>query len=334
MASVLAGAYAAFVGDHADMDGKTFVKVCKDSLLVDKAFTPTDADLVFAKVVPKGHRRISLEEFAHALECVATKKGLPAAEVFDLVAGSGGPTSSGTVADAVRFHDDKSTYTGVHVNGGPESVPKGEGHVPPSQVFSRAPATLAPAAGPRRRSTSPRPDLAVPGSSGAGTRSTSRPTSSEPRARAAASPPSDGPPKSISDVFAVFCGAGHGDMDGKSFVKLCKDTHLVDRAFTPTDVDLIFAKAAPKGHRRITLEEFKEALNLVAAKKGITADQVFDMVSRSGGPTSSGTVADAVRFHDDKSTYTGVHINGGPESVAKGGGTATQLASSGMRTGQ
>lgn len=29
------------------------------------------------------------------------------------------PQSSGTVAEANKFHDDKSLYTGVHANGGP-----------------------------------------------------------------------------------------------------------------------------------------------------------------------------------------------------------------------
>jgi hypothetical protein len=32
------------------------------------------------------------------------------------------------------------------------------------------------------------------------------------------------------------------DMDGKSFIKLCKDTKLVGKGLTSTDIDLIFAK--------------------------------------------------------------------------------------------
>jgi len=35
---------------------------------------------------------------------------------------SGGPTFSGTKAEANKFHDDKSLYTGVHANGGPTNV--------------------------------------------------------------------------------------------------------------------------------------------------------------------------------------------------------------------
>lgn len=32
-------------------------------------------------------------------------------------------------------------------------------------------------------------------------------------------------------------------MEGAKFAKLCRDTKLLSRAFTPTDVDLFFAKA-------------------------------------------------------------------------------------------
>lgn len=37
----------------------------------------------------------------------------------------GGPSSTGTVAQATKFHDDKDQYTGVHKNGGPTTVDLG-----------------------------------------------------------------------------------------------------------------------------------------------------------------------------------------------------------------
>lgn len=39
--------------------------------------------------------------------------------------GTQGPILYGTKADNVRFHDDKSTYTGVHKMGGPTTVDDG-----------------------------------------------------------------------------------------------------------------------------------------------------------------------------------------------------------------
>lgn len=50
-------------------------------------------------------------------------------------------------------------------------------------------------------------------------------------------------------------------------VKLCKDCGLVDKAFTTTDVDLIFAKVKAKTARKITFQQFVMALREIAKKK-------------------------------------------------------------------
>jgi len=49
--------------------------------------------------------------------------------------------------------------------------------------------------------------------------------------------------------------------------------------------------------------------------------QLVARIVASGGPTSSGTKADKVKFHDDKSTYTGVYKQGGPSTVDSPGVT-------------
>lgn len=136
---------------------------------------------------------------------------------------------------------------------------------------------------------------------------------------------------SLQDTFRAFCGAGKCEMDGRTFVKACRDSGLIDKTFSATDADLLFSKVVPKGQRRLCFQGFLEALALVATKKGAELDDIKHKFMGSAGPTLNGTVADSVRFHDDKTTYTGVHVNGGPESVAKGGGTSTQLASASMR---
>lgn len=59
-------------------------------------------------------------------------------------------------------------------------------------------------------------------------------------------------------------------MDGKSFAKFAKDSHLIDKMLTVADVDLIFAKVkVNKSERRVSFEEFNHALELISAKKGI-----------------------------------------------------------------
>ncbi len=48
-------------------------------------------------------------------------------------------------------------------------------------------------------------------------------------------------------------------------------------------------------------------------------EKIAKKLSDSKGPVLKGTKADYVKFHDDKTTYTGVYAKGGPESFAKGG---------------
>jgi Ca2+-binding EF-hand superfamily protein len=74
----------------------------------------------------------------------------------------------------------------------------------------------------------------------------------------------------LSKVFEAYCGSQSGTMDGKSFAKFAKDSHLIDKSLTQADVDLIFAKVkVTKSERRISFEEFFHSLELMSSKKGI-----------------------------------------------------------------
>jgi len=46
---------------------------------------------------------------------------------------------------------------------------------------------------------------------------------------------------------------------------------------------------------------------LIAEKKGVPADDIKSAVASHGGPSFTGTKAEAVKYHDDKSQYTGVY---------------------------
>jgi len=54
-------------------------------------------------------------------------------------------------------------------------------------------------------------------------------------------------------------------------------------------------------------------------------------ILNQGGPSFTGTQAEAVRFHDDTDQYTGVHAHGGPSTVGGTGGISdlSQLANRG-----
>lgn len=111
-----------YTGNQKTMEGKTLAKVAKDCKVLDKKLTATDVDLIFAKVKDKAERKITFEQFNKAVEMFAEKKGVPAADVANAILSHGGPTFSGTKTDNVKFHDDKSLYTGVHAQGGPTNV--------------------------------------------------------------------------------------------------------------------------------------------------------------------------------------------------------------------
>ena len=116
-------------------------------------------------------------------------------------------------------------------------------------------------------------------------------------------------------AFASFGGAPSQEMDNSHFAKMCKECGFIDKTFTTTDVDMIFTKVKAKGARKITFKEFQAGvIPAIAAKKKVEEGVIAEKMAASA-PQSSGTKADSVKFHDDKSQYTGVYANGGPSTV-------------------
>lgn len=138
--SGLEGVFYAFTHDSPNMDGRTFVKLCKDCKTLDKSYTPTDADLIFTKVKAKGAKSITYAEFENAIALIAEKKKLSMQELSAQIASASGPVYSGTRALPNKFHDDKSLYTGVHANGGPSTIDGNINDI--SQVLDRSAANV------------------------------------------------------------------------------------------------------------------------------------------------------------------------------------------------
>lgn len=63
-----------------------------------------------------------------------------------------------------------------------------------------------------------------------------------------------------------------------------------------------------QGARRMSFKEFENALELLAAGKGVSGQELRQQVAASAGPLCNATQAAAVRLHDDKSTYTGQFV--------------------------
>lgn len=315
--------FRAFCGTKPEMEGKAFAKLCKDCDLIDRSLTDRDVDIIFAKVT-RGSRRIDLQQFDQALVLLAEKKGVELEEVCRLVRGSGGPVLKSTKADYMRFHDDKSTYTGTHAQGGPDSGSKGRGSLPPAwnlrressvdeQVAESTSALAAKDADP----DSPDAPPAMP----------RRPSGTAATTMVAV--PLRGKDGTLEDTFRAYCSS-KPDMDGKSFVKLLKDCRLIDTVLTATDADILFVKVVPRTLRRMTLQHFKEAMKLVAGKRGIDEGTVEKAVAQCNGLVLKGTQTESVRFYDDKSTYTGIHLHGASDSSTKAP-TPLQMWSSSLR---
>lgn len=112
------------------MDSRTFIKLCRDCGVVNKTYTSGDADLAFQKTkAAASHpsagsyssgvvhgKRVNYEVFrAIAIPCIAEKKKIEVSALVAALAKKEGPILNGvTATDTVRFHDDKSTYTGSH----------------------------------------------------------------------------------------------------------------------------------------------------------------------------------------------------------------------------
>merc|ERR1719160_2429716 len=109
-------------------------------------------------------------------------------------------------------------------------------------------------------------------------------------------------------VFNDFAGEG-GTLEGREFNNMVHDIPgLLGGGFGKRDIDLTFTSVCPRGVRRIGFAEFKDCVRKIAVKKGQACYQVQAIIGASKGHQLHGTTkADAVRFHDDKSTYTGAH---------------------------
>ena len=123
----------------------------------------------------------------------------------------------------------------------------------------------------------------------------------------------------MQDIFKSFA-AGKNEMESKQFQKLVKECKLIDKKFTQNDVDIVFSKVKVKGLKTITFGDFENALSEIAKKKGTTKAKIEEQIKSHGAATYSGTKADYVKFHDDKSQYTGVYARGGPTTVDAGRG--------------
>jgi Ca2+-binding EF-hand superfamily protein len=254
--------FKAFAGPGGELDGREFIKMCDDCGLLGGGLTKQDVDIVFASAA-HGGKKFGFEGFKVAVAKIADKKKKAVYEIQDKIAASSGPRLTGaTKTEAVRFYDDKSTYTGAA-----------------GAVFDRE------------------------DDRGAG-----RHDAEQARLAEIENGTDDEHP--WEEALATFNNYGGANgIDSREFLKLAVDCKLFDSKFRKEDMDIVFTKAVGKGNRKLDENSFKKAVRMMAFKKECRVDQVQTVLAQhKGGPELHGTEAEYSRFHDDKETYTGMHL--------------------------
>eukprot|EP00929_Paragymnodinium_shiwhaense_P049282 TRINITY_DN24869_c0_g1_i1.p1 TRINITY_DN24869_c0_g1~~TRINITY_DN24869_c0_g1_i1.p1 ORF type:complete len:661 (+),score=37.80 TRINITY_DN24869_c0_g1_i1:126-1985(+) len=96
---------------------------------------------------------------------------------------------------------------------------------------------------------------------------------------------------SLESVFLSYCGVGHKDMDARGFIRLCRAWRFIDERFTASDAEAVFLKVIPVARRRLNYNQFRDAVKLMADRKGCNVDHIFRQLAlehttsagRSGG---------------------------------------------------
>jgi len=275
----LKSVYKDYCGTKTIMEGKAFAKMAKDTKLIDKKLTGTDVDLVFAKAkgADKTVRGLSYAAFMNGIKLMADKKGVEVDAVIAKVAASKGPILTGTKAEANKFHDDKSLYTGVHAKGGPSTVDTDKVS-DISQTCDRSGASVRGVMAEKEAAgvTKQMGNVVI------------EEKKSAPKKAAAAAEVV--PAGSLKEIFNSF-SAGQKTIDGKTFAKVAKDCKVLNKAVTTTDIDLIFAKVKDKTERKITYPQFQNAIELCAQKRKETPEELTEKILAAGGPKFAGTKA-------------------------------------------
>lgn len=127
----------------------------------------------------------------------------------------------------------------------------------------------------------------------------------------------------IKEVYHKFCAVYRSDgMTNTIFAKFCKETKgvLDKKKFKLPQIDMVWTKAVGKA-KKATLPQFVEMLEQIAVLKGFEADAFKARVVKNAKVKSSGTKGES-KFFDDKSKWTGVALQGGPDSTAPKTGLA------------
>lgn len=261
-----------YAGGAKDLDGRSFAKLVRDCYLLDRNLAAPDVDIIFDKVKGKGERKIGLAQFEQALARLADRKGWRTEELMEAIGDANGPLLLGTKANSVRFHDDKTTYTGraAHPDGPSEEL---------LQLGD------LPALPPERRglgawSKSPQNSGRRGGNHGYSAARSNVPTRCPPLHPIHNEDVVEW--NQWEDAFYAFAGRS-GEMTLKEFGKLCQELQLLGKGFNLLDIDMVFWKACVDGKKRIDFHGFQELMREVAERRKMSLPALQDLVHAGAG---------------------------------------------------
>jgi hypothetical protein len=340
-----------------------WLKICRDTGLVGRgALNPTDADLIFAKVKPRGLSKINFGHFVDALGAVASRLNKDLLVIVRQVTTSQGPLVNNNQNTSARLSNGQLP-TGQQQQGRRSSAPRppsshNQSHSRPGSAKDKFELLLDTS---NNKNESKTDSFSIPahrsdsssqgGGGGRGSSAGGRSSSCNEEFSTSGTDKSQclsGNIEQVLQVFSEFAGFGSHmglttqgkqtpparlspmkmEMDSKQFLKLCKDSGLVTNPATSVAADLCFAKAKARGSRRLAFSDFLVALALFAQEKKCPEGEVLAQVAACKGPRrNSTTIPEFTRLHDDKETYTGVYARGGPKTLDSGAADLATLLS-------
>jgi hypothetical protein len=334
---------------NVGIDSARFLKLCKDGKLVGRNLRNQDIDVIFAKYAKQ--RRLDFGTFQDALVEVSLKKNVDGETLVEnlLNRTREGPSIKGTAASPSRFHDDKSTYTGVYKAGGPTIIDYEKLSL--SDLTNRK--KIADIRGvPRVATEGPggvnslmadslpvSPYINTPvdtiENQLAGLGGVQEAKSESIRSQRVSQLNTRFGPDAIQKIKQIYSSFTlHSSkstvegirppnpvavgIDSARFCKLIKDGKVLSKKFRVFDLDIVFKRHATAGGRKLNGKGLMNAFADIAIKKGIDKDALVDSIytnTNAGNYNLNGTTAESNRFHDDKTTYTGVYKSGGPTTI-------------------
>lgn len=86
----------------------------------------------------------------------------------------------------------------------------------------------------------------------------------------------------MGKTFAAYCD-GSASMDGRTFVKLCRDCGMIDDRLPVAEAELLFSKVATTSRGRVEFAEFEQALRLLAQRRATDPAEVLGAVAATRG---------------------------------------------------